>query len=257
MGKKGGSQPVADVTGAARIEGEFARETARDVTYADRPDQYNPFGSVQWEQYQGVDPGTGEKVTKWRQTQALAPGSKNILDANLGIVGDKSDLALSLMDRVKGEMGDAPDWAQFGDVEGLNYDPTELRNRAETAAYQKEAMRLDPRFKRERDQLDIRLRNQGLAPGDQAYDAQMTQYQTGRDDAYERARLGATEIGRAEAGQLWQQGIEGSQYANALRQQQIDEYLGQRGYTLGEVDKLTEGQTLNDLVSTFGGGGAA
>ena len=44
MGKKSSSPP--DVTGAAKVEGKFSRETARDVTYADRPDQNNPFGSV-------------------------------------------------------------------------------------------------------------------------------------------------------------------------------------------------------------------
>ncbi len=69
MGKKGGSQPVADVKGAAQVEGEFSRETARDVTYADRPTQYNPFGDVQWSQAEFIDPASGEKVTKWTQNR--------------------------------------------------------------------------------------------------------------------------------------------------------------------------------------------
>ena len=253
MGKKD-SPDTPDVAGAAAVEGEFARETARDVTYADRPDQYNPFGSLKWQQYKAIDPGTGEPVTKWRQVQKLAPESKKILDFNLGLTKDKAKLAESMMGRVEGEMGGAPDWAQFGDVQGLDYDPMQLRLAAENAAYRKEKMRLNPQYDRLRDSTDLRLRNQGLAPGDQAYDAQMDNFMMGRTDAFESARLGATEIGRAEADQLWNQQLGGTQYANALRQQQIQEYIGQRGYTLGEVEGLTEGQNLTDLVKTFGGG---
>ena len=63
MGKK--STKPADVTGAATIEGEFSRETARDQTYADRPDQYNALGSSTWGQELVTDPATGAKTTKW------------------------------------------------------------------------------------------------------------------------------------------------------------------------------------------------
>lgn len=255
MGKKGGSS-APDVTGAAKIEGQFARETARDVTYADRPDQYNPFGSVTWDQKRYKDPGTGKMVTKWQQQQNLNVPSQRILDANLGLTGERSALAESLMGRVDQEMGGAPDWAQFGGVQGMDYDPTDLRNRAENAAYQRSANRLDPRFQKERESTDIRLRNQGLRPGDQAYDAQIESFNTGKNDAYEQARLAATGEGRQEAGQLWNQQLAGNERSNALRNQQIEEYIAKRGYTLNEVEGLTQGQTLNDLVGTFGGGGS-
>ena len=253
MGKKGGSS-APDVTGAAAIEGEFARETARDVTYADRPDQYNPFGSVKWNQSRSIDPATGKPVTKWQQTQSLSPTSKGILDSSLSTAGRRSSLANALMGRVENEMGTPADFNQFGDVIGMDFDPTELRNRAESNYYQKEANRLDPRFQREREQTDIRLRNQGLRPGDQAYDAQISSFNNQKNDAYERARLGATEGGRAEAGQLWSQSLQGNERANALRNSQIEEYLAKRGHSLSEVEGLTQNQTLTDLVDTFGGG---
>ena len=70
MGKK--SSDPADVRGAAETEGQYSRETARDVTYADRPDQYNPYGSVTWGQEMVRDPATGEMVTKWTQNEALS-----------------------------------------------------------------------------------------------------------------------------------------------------------------------------------------
>lgn len=255
MGKKGGGGN--DGSAAAEVQGEFARETARDVTYADRPDQYNPFGSVTWDQKRFKDPATGEMVTKWQQNQKLSPASQGILDSNLNITGERSALAESLQGRVDQEMGGAPDWQQFGDVQGMDYDPTELRNRAENSYYQKETNRLDPRFAKERDSMDIRLRNQGLRPGDQAYDAQIASFDTGKNDAYEQARLGSVAGGRAEAGQLWNQQLAGNERSNALRNQQIQEYIAKRGYSLGEQNSLTEGQGLTDLVSTFSGGGQA
>ena len=62
MGKKSSKSP--DVVGAAEREGEYSRETARDTTYADRPDQYNPFGSVTWGTERVLDPATGAPPPK-------------------------------------------------------------------------------------------------------------------------------------------------------------------------------------------------
>jgi len=175
----------------------------------------------------------------------------------MGVVGQRSSLANSLMGRVNTEMGSAPDFDQFGQAQSLEFDPTALRERAENAAYQKDVSRLDPRFQREREATDIRLRNQGLSPGDQAYDAQIESFNNQKNDAYERARLGSVETGRQESAQLYNQQLGSAEFANALRTGNIEEYLGKRGFSLGEVEAITQGQTLNETVSTFGGGGTA
>ena len=62
MGKKDPADP-ADVKGAAEIEGKWADKTARDTTYADRPDQYNSFGNIQWGQEKVFDEASGEWTT--------------------------------------------------------------------------------------------------------------------------------------------------------------------------------------------------
>lgn len=249
---KGAKSP--DVVGAAREEGEFSRETARDVTYADRPDQYNPWGSVTWGQEQVIDPATGEPTTKWTQNESLSPDSQNLFDTQMGMMQGRSDLAGGMMGRVGQEMGAAPDWAQFGDVQGMNYDPSQIRQHAEDASYQRAASRLDPRFARESEAMEVKLRNQGLRPGDQAYDAQIGTFNTGKNDAYNQAIWGATQAGQGEAGQLWDQQMGGTQMANALRQQQIQEYMGKRSFSLGEQEQLNQGNTLADLQQTTGGG---
>jgi len=243
---KGSDAP--DVTGAAETEGEYSRETARDVTYADRPDQVNPFGSVQWGTEQVVDPATGEMVTKWTQNQSLNPALQGTVDTSLGMMQGRADLANTLNQRAIGDMSQAPDWQQFGDVVG--FDPAQQRQAAEDAAYQKSTSRLDPRFSQRSSDLEIKLRNQGLRPGDQAYDAQMSSFGNERNDAYEQARLGSVSQGRDEFGVAMQ----GNERANALRDQQIQEYLSKRGFSLAEADQVQQGQTVGDLAGLASGG---
>ena len=251
----GRSAKAPDVKGAARIEGEYARETARDTTYADRPDQFNPWGSVTWGQEQSIDPATGEPVTKWTQNESLNPNAQKIFDSQMGMMQGRSDMAGGMMGRVGQEMGGAPDWQQFGDVQGMEYDPSQIRGAAEDAAYQRSTNRLDPRFSGEAEQMEVDLRNKGLRPGDQAYDSTMASFGRTKNDAYEQARLGASQTGMQEAGQLWDQQMGGTQLANQLRQQQIQEYVSKRGYSLSEMERLNEGQTVADLSQASGGGG--
>lgn len=253
MGKKSSDPP--DVRGAALTEGEMSRETARDVTYADRPDQYNPFGSVEWDTQVDIDPSTGEEVTRWVQNQSYAPQLQGLIDQNLDVVGGRSQLAGMLNQRIGAEMGAEPDWAQFGDVIPMDFDPTELRGRAEDAYYERETSRLDPQFQNLSRDLEIKLRNQGLRPGDQAYDSQIQSLGNQQTDAYERARLGAVQGGMAESNQMFNQQMQQAEMANQLRNQQIDEYLGQRGFSLGESDSLMQGQTLQDISNIVSGGG--
>ena len=61
MGKGGGSKRP-DVIGGAREPGEQARELAREQTYANRPDQYNPWGSTHWEATTDA-----ERMERWTQ----------------------------------------------------------------------------------------------------------------------------------------------------------------------------------------------
>ncbi len=249
MGKSSGG----DARGAAEAQGLADRETARDVTYADRPDQYNPWGSVKWSTEEVIDPATGEKVTKWRQDQELTGDTQEIYDRSIGMMRGRQNLAGGMMNRIGDEMGGAPDWAQFGDVQGLDYDPNQVRGMAEDAAYQKQTARLDPRFEGREKELMVNLRNRGLREGDQAYDSAMANLGTERTDAYEQARLGSTDIGRQEAAQMYEQQMGSSKYANTLRDKQIGEYLDKRGFSLSEQNKLTKGQTMGDLTAMVGG----
>ena len=242
IGKKSGG---SDSSKAAAQD----RNTARDTTYADRPDQFNPFGNVTWQTESVVDPASGNKATKWIQNQGMSEDVQRLYDNQMTNMQARGDLSAGMMGRIENEMGGAPDWAQFGDVNQMEYDPTTLRQRAEDAAYQKETMRLDPRFQKEAEALEIKLRNQGLRPGDQAYDATMESYSNSKNDAYEQARLGAVQTGQSEADMLWSQQMAGTEMANALRDKQIQEYLSKRQFSLGESNALNP---LNDMSALAG-----
>jgi len=250
MGKKGGSSP--DVVGAAKQEGIENRVTARDVNYANRPDQYNPFGSQTWNTEEHIDPATGEKVTKWTQSQNLSPEMQAIFEQQMGGAGQLSQMQQDALNRAQQDLSAGPEWGQFGDPTGLDYNPDEIRARAEDAAYGRETSRLDPQFQQRAEAMEAKLRNQGLRAGDQAYDEAMGNFERSRNDAYEQARMGAVGTGRDEAAQLWSQQLGSADFANALRDKKIQEYISKRNFNIGEATSLDPNAPIANMNESFG-----
>lgn len=275
---KGADTP--NVVGAAKETGEQAMILNEAQTQANRPNQTNAWGSTQWENTPVWNPVTGTYQTQWTQTETLNPLMQQSLDSQQSIQAGRSALAEGVMARAWDDYSQPVDFDQYGnpiqmgDVESagrFEADPGTWRQQAEDAAYQRSTSRLDPQFQAQEQQLLTRLRNQGLQPGDQAYDAAMSNFQRGRNDAYEQARLGATSEGRTEAGQFFGQQLQGyqtnlgaqgqefgqavqqNQIANQLRTQQIQEDLARRGYSLSEVERLLQGQGIQGGPPTSGG----
>ena len=243
MGKKS-----PDVEGAAEIEGEYSREAARDKTYADRPDQNTAFGNTRWSQESYTDPSSGEQVTKWVQNQNLSPEQQGIFDSQTQRNQGLADMSAGMQGRIQQEMGAPLDWEQFGDVH--EFDPTANRQAAEDASYGRATQRLDPQFAKRRADLERQLTGRGLRAGDSAFDSAMSNFGTSRNDAYEMARMGSVGEGRQEVGL----NLQTNERANALRQQQIQEYLGKRGQSLSESNALAGSMNTAEMASTYGGG---
>jgi hypothetical protein len=263
---------------AAEIEGQTARELAQQETEANRPNQQNPWGSTQWNRVAVrdedgepiLDSMTGQPMMQWEQLETLNPMLQGSLDAQLGIQQGRSQLAQGVMGRVWNDFQNPMDFSQFGDIIDLedrsqfDYDFNDARQRAEDAAYQRSLNRLDPQFQAQEQSLLNRLRNQGLSAGDQAYDAALQNFNRGRNDAYEQARLGSTSEGRTEAQNLYNQalqqnqtnfaqGVQQNEIANALRSQGISEAVGQRNYNLADLNNLLSGQLIQGGPPTTGG----
>lgn len=300
----GGKSP--DFGDVAVAQGEANAGVVRDQTYANRPSQYTPWGYTAWNNEQVIDPGTGEPTTKWSQTTGLTPELQEILNKQIAIQGGRTDIAGGLTQRMANEFGSPMDWnnlqpmgtnpinqftvpeevqrqLNYGDAPEIG-DPIRLRERAEDAIYNKAVSRLQPTFDQRRKELEIKMRNQGLGPEDEAWQTQMGGLGRQETDAYNQAIWSSVDTGRAEAGQLFGQDVtrrgvatgeadrmgnfanqaaaqqfgqnlqantanygqamEGSRYANALRQQQMAEQMQQRGFSLNEINALLSGQQV-------------
>ena len=270
----GKSQP--DYGDVAAAQGEENRQVVGDQLYANRPTQYTPWGYTNWTTEQ-IDDGSGGTRDKWTQTQGLTPELQNILDKQIMIQGGRTDLAGMLTGRMGNEFGQAQDWAglspmgqvptsQYTLPEGGIDDPYQTRDRAEDAIYNKAASRLGSQFDSKRNAMEIKMRNQGIGPEDEAWKSQMRDLGMQETDAYGQAQFDATTGGRAESGQMFGQqlglnqnrfgqamganqqnfgqSMQGSQYANQIRQQQITEAMQKRGASLNEINALLSGQQV-------------
>ena len=99
------------------------------------------------------------------------------------------------------------------------------------------------------------LRSKGLRPGDQVYDSTMASFGNTKADAYEQARLGAILGGAEESDRAYQQQFDSVNQANELRDKRIAEYIGKRGFSLGEQDSLSGLNDLNTLAGLITGQG--
>jgi hypothetical protein len=301
-----GGKSEPDYGDAALAQGEANEAMVRSQTYANRPTQYTPWGATSWNPYQYTDPGSGEDVTRWEQTQMLSPELQDILNKQIATQGGRTDIAGMLTGRLGQEFGTPMDWRGLGPMgespvnqftlpepvqRSLDYsnapalgDPTALRQRAEDAVYNKAASRINPEFESRKEGLAIKLRNQGLQPGDESWGAQMSQLAQQQNDALGQAQMDAVRQGLGEQAQLWgqnmgarqmatgeadrmgqfanqaaqqaygqsfganqanwQQALAGSQYANQIRQQQMTEAMQKRGFSLNEINALLSGQQV-------------
>jgi len=226
------------------------------------------------------DPATGQWTTKWTQNQALSRDQQRIFDSQTQRNADLASMAQSKSSQVKKDMATPLNWKQFGNVidgpkattgnEEFSWD-SQNRQRAEDAAYGRATQRLDPQYEKELATLERQMAGRGLRAGDSAYDSAMGNFYNGKNDAYEMARMGATGEGRMEDQQSYGQAqgafglnrqaeqqqfsqqAQAADTANALRQQEISEYLSKRGQSLSEANALSGSMNTAEMSNTYGG----
>lgn len=258
MGKSSPATP--DYKGAAEATAAGSKEVTNAQTYANRPTQTNPWGTSTWGTSKGVDPSTGKAVTEWTQNQTLNETSQNALDSQLAVQQGRSDLGAGMIGSATNELQNPMDWDQYGEMrdgpqaEGTDqsqlYDGVgsvnagtydkghdEYRNEAENALYDRSSTRLDTRFGQGQNDIEVKLAGQGLAPGDEAYDREMKNFNDSRNDAYSSAQNDAITFGGEEAsrnfgmdlasgGQQYSEELGAGNFANAARAQSLSEQTG-------------------------------
>lgn len=300
MGKKSTPAPP-DYTGAAQAQAESSQKSTTDQTWANRPDQNNPWGSSKWQAETVKDPTTGQDVTKWTQNTTVDPRLQGALDSQVDLTQQRSDLAGGMFDRAAGEYGQPMDWSKYGSYAGtpqggnaqtgLNFgnlnnvdNAGATRQRAEDAIYQSATSRLDPRFQQQQTDMETQLANQGISRNSAAYTRAMDDFGRNKNDAYAQAQQNAITGGGAEAqrdygmdmglrqqqanealqqgnfgnaaqAQNYSQNMSGANYQNQLRQNQIQEDMQRRGFSLNEINSILSGQQVS--MPQFGGFGQA
>lgn len=281
------SAPAApDYTAAAVAEGESSQALVAQQTAANRPDQTTPWGTSSWE----MTPGTNGAEDSWAQTVTLTPEQQQALDSQMGLQAGRSDLALSMLGRAEGEYADEMDWSQFSslgttpemsnfqnsyDFSGANevQNPTDIRQQAEDSLYNNFTSRADDMFASQGSDLEVSLRNQGLNPGDEAYDRAMGEFSDAKTDAYQQAAFDAsigggqeasrqfdmasalrsqdvseamsqTNLANTNANTAFSQGLTASNYDNQIRQQEISEAMQERGFSINEINAILTGQQV-------------
>jgi len=255
FGSKGSAPAAPDYVGAAGAQGEAGKDIATQQTWANRPNQFSPFGSSTWGAQAQIDPATGKPVTSWTQEQQLNPLLQGTLDSQFGMQKGRSDLAAGQMGRVQQDLGQPFDWTNLPGMQGLS--PTTKtsdeagfsadRERYTNAAF--DSMR--PEHQRQEESARTRLANQGLTPGSDAYNTELERLAgTQANERWNAVNQGGVEQQRMQQMLMQQQGQafgQESQQAdvqNRQRQQAIAEQAQQRGMSLNEMNALITGQQV-------------
>ena len=212
----GGKNDGPDYGQLAAQQGQADKEVNRDQTYANRPSQYTPWGYTNWTNESVIDPSTGQPTTKWTQTQGLTPELQNIYNKQVAIQGGRTDVAGALTNRMKSEFGTPMDWrglSPMGNVPTSQFtipepdigDPNAFRQKSQDAMYNMAKSRLDPMYSGKRNELETKLRNQGIGPEDAAYKAQMSALGNQETDAYNQANWSSVGAGRDESNAMYSQ----------------------------------------------------
>lgn len=176
-----------DPVATAAAQANLNQSTATTQQLLNQTDQVTPNGTLTYNQNGSnsfVD-ANGKTVTvpHFTATTTLSPEQQKISDllnqtkTNLGQIGVNQS-------------------SKIGDLLGTNID---LNTATEDKIDQLGAARLDPQFARSEDALRTRLANQGVQPGSAAWNAEMTQFQQGKNDAFNGLYLSGRAQGAQEA----------------------------------------------------------
>lgn len=157
---------------------------------------------------------------QWSQTVKLSPEQQALFDQynriQQGMFGSQ-DAALGRVQDVYSQ--------GFNPTTPSIYDPNLATNNATDLMMR----RINPQIDRRYEQLQSRLANQGITEGSEAWRNAMTQFDQGRNDAYNQASLAGINLGMQQQGltnQQQQQAFQNSAYLRQLPLQELQALMG-------------------------------
>lgn len=258
-GKGAKSAKAPDYTALAQQQGQINQQTAQQLTAANRPNQYDPFGnSITWSQdtnspaYQsaksaldsynaeaggrpdydqgevaawraGLEKKLEDAKGPWTQTQTLNPETKAAWEDYMKNANQAASSYGDILNKYLTGYQEPSLDSNFA-----QYDPNSTDKTVSDALYGSVMDRGRVEQQRETDSLTTQLRNSGLEPGSEAYNRAMQNLTTSHNDANLLAAQNATLAGGNEAR---------AQYASQLGGQQarLQGQLSARNQPLQEL----------------------
>ena len=249
MGGKSSAPPAPDYRGAAQEQAQASKENTQYQTWANRPNQYTPWGSSEWNANRSIDPSTGKPITQWDQTINLDPAAQAALDDQQAITSGRSSIAKGMLGDAGTEMqtpddfwgqlptaGQAPTAGEYGGnlpERGQAVDPTGGGQDYAQTAMDRSMSLQGPLMEREVNQLETQLRNQGLSPGTPAYDNAVNDLRNQQGERQGRMAQDAIFQGSGMQDAEFNRQLSAGQYADQQRQAAGQEQLsfGQQGFS--------------------------
>jgi hypothetical protein len=232
-----------DYNAAAQTQAQSSAETLEAQTVANRPNINTPFGSQTWQMQPQIDPVTGKPVSTWTQNTTLTPAMQQALEAEQGITSTQAGLAKDLLGQ---EVSQEKTPIDMNAIMGIAPTPSAagINKGAADATFGMFENYQAPLMKQARDQLDTQLQNQGLKPGDQAYDTAMRNLENQQSmstlQAENQSVLTGADVGQKEFGEA----LSGAQYQDTASQIQLAQEMQKRGFTLNQIQAILTGNQV-------------
>lgn len=247
-----------DYVGAAQQTADASAATTQSQTYANRPNVNTPWSQQTWQATPTWDPTTGTYVNQWTQNTNLVPDAQKALNSQIGAQKNISQTADTLTVQANDQLTKPVDWNNFTGLAKTPGTADSYATKAGDAAYQQYINRNQPLQKTALDEQKTQLYNQGLKPGDAAYDTAMKNLENQQSDANTQASLGATQFGVQGGAAMQGEDLAAGNFQDQTRQQQISEDLQQRGFTTNEINAMLTGQQVQTGPSpSFNAAGAS
>ena len=237
MGKKTDPPPAPDYTQAAERTAQSNQYAQTFADWANRPQQYTPWGSSTWSSSPMIDPATGQQVTQWSQNIQLSPQQQQALNSQMAIQQGRSDLASGMMGRMWDEYSTPYDWSNLQAYGQVPTADDAGRQRIEESLMAK----MEPEHQKSQAALEAKLGQMGLTRGTAAWNKESQRLR----DLQSRDRFQAVEQAGQEQQRQFGMQMQGAGYANQLRAAQIAEQMQRRGMTLNEINAILSGQQVN------------
>jgi len=210
---------VPDYTGAAEATSQGNIDAARMATAANRVNQVNPYGSLNYA-VTGTDP-YGNPT--WTATTSLSPDQQELYNYDISTskgLGQLQEKGLGYVGQMLDKPFSTSNLAQFGIKGGENYEDAIMR-------------RLQPTIAAEQKSFDAQMANQGIPVGSEAYMNAKRVFDARQNDKLTSAITGGFDVG------------------SRMRQQQFGEEAYMRNEPINTLNAVRSGSQVTGPSGYF------